>query len=241
MTFLKDTTLATITWNSVQNSAGGIELYVDSHAPYVEEVLIYDTGSTDGTLDVLEKLQNRHSNLEIMTTTESKGFATWRNDLIENTKTGAILMLDDDELITPENIKLLHAYINHYSSRYILGLNLDWQTHHPYDEKGTKTINVFPKFFYINRTEQKPFFIKNVGECLVFNHQAWESIDGTLMPCIPVTIEHFVPEAQGVVDKYSKLYMPNMLYNRYSGFFERPSFDETKSWKEYNPKRELFK
>lgn len=45
----------------VKNSAETIERCLDSIRPFVDEINVYDTGSTDGTLDLLEKLAARRA------------------------------------------------------------------------------------------------------------------------------------------------------------------------------------
>ena len=51
---LPDTTLAMIVRDEIENPAGGIERFLNFAMPHVEAAVIVDTGSIDGTWDVLQ-------------------------------------------------------------------------------------------------------------------------------------------------------------------------------------------
>ena len=96
---LPDVSLCAIVRDEKMNPAGGIERFVASHVPFVEEAVIVDTGSVDGTREILEELRSKYSNLKIFDH-KFEGFADARNYSLSKVKTKYALVLDADELIT---------------------------------------------------------------------------------------------------------------------------------------------
>lgn len=75
---LSDCALCAIVRDEKMNPAGGIKKFVDSHVPFVEEAVIVDTGSIDGTREILEELESQYPNLKVHDI-KFKGFADARN------------------------------------------------------------------------------------------------------------------------------------------------------------------
>ncbi|MBN2881239.1 glycosyltransferase [Candidatus Woesearchaeota archaeon] len=229
---LNNTTLATITWNSVQNSAGGIKRYVDSHAPFVDKVLIYDTGSTDGTLDVLNDLRKQHSNLEILAEKEFKGFSIERNKLIQQCKTPWILMLDDDELLTSTDFDNILENFNPRELAY----SFNWRTHFT-DREDDLSENMFPKLF--KKTGLRPEFKGNVFEELYFGEMYWKKIPEIIK--IPkIEIKHFSGSKKGYEQKMNELYNPMRQEYNFFGKKKIKRPNTFTAWKEYDPKRDDY-
>lgn len=99
---LPNTSLCSIVRDEKINPAGGIQRFVESHVPFVEEAVIVDTGSLDGTREILEELESQYPNLRIYDV-KFKGFAHARNYSLKKVKTKYSLVLDADELICHEN------------------------------------------------------------------------------------------------------------------------------------------
>lgn len=98
MVVLKDTSLCAIVRDEKMNPAGGVERFLRSHLPYVEEAVVIDTGSTDGTREILNCLEKEFAHLKIYDSLFG-GYAMARNVSLGKLKTTWALILDADELL----------------------------------------------------------------------------------------------------------------------------------------------
>ena len=98
---LPDTSLCAIVRDEKMNPAGGIERFVHAHIPHVEEAVIVDTGSIDGTREILEQLESKYHNLRVLDH-PFKSYAEARNFSLDNARAKYALILDADELLTCE-------------------------------------------------------------------------------------------------------------------------------------------
>ena len=58
-----------------------IELWIKHHCSLFDEVVVADTGSTDGTLDILKRLTDEYANLKVVyRVIEDKGNNKWFRD-----------------------------------------------------------------------------------------------------------------------------------------------------------------
>jgi len=122
----------------VKNNAKSIGYAVESLHKYVDELVIIDSGSTDGTIDIVKKYTDK------IIFNEFKNFADQRNFGITQCQGEWVFMLDADEVVGP-NFPLIRNYLDgRYRSialpRYnIINLNpvtymitkphyLNWQT-----------------------------------------------------------------------------------------------------------------
>ncbi|MEI7718909.1 MAG: glycosyltransferase [archaeon] len=100
MTVLTDTSLCAIVRDEKMNPAGGVERFLRAHLSYVEEAKILDTGSTDGTRELLEQMEKEFDHLKVYDT-RFTGYAEARNVSLAKVKTKWALVLDADELLLP--------------------------------------------------------------------------------------------------------------------------------------------
>ena len=63
---LPDTSICAIVRDEIMNAAKGIVDFVESTVPFVEEAVIVDTGSKDGTREALEELSAVYPNLRVL-------------------------------------------------------------------------------------------------------------------------------------------------------------------------------
>lgn len=68
---------------------------------FVDRVLVFDTGSTDGTIDIIKQLQSRYPNkiiFEEKGECDKKRHTKLRQEMIERTDTSWFMILDGDEV-----------------------------------------------------------------------------------------------------------------------------------------------
>jgi glycosyltransferase involved in cell wall biosynthesis len=202
---LKDITLCTIVWNAEKNPAGGIERFCHSHLPYVGHAVIYDTGSTDRTQEILTDLQVEYHNLEVITTDTFHGFSDARNTALSHVKTDKALLLDDDELMTDEDFYDLAGHLtkHHENETRPLGYSFQWISHYADETQSLLKENMFPKLIFLGHFA-KPVFKKDVFEELYFGEKYWREIPEDRLVKIDVKIKHFLPSWDALVQKHSE-------------------------------------
>jgi glycosyltransferase involved in cell wall biosynthesis len=237
---LPDTSLCVIVRDEITNPAGGIERFVDSHVPFVEQAVIVDTGSIDGTREKLEELQGKYPNLKVFDI-PFEGYADARNKSLSFVKTKRALILDADELLThktPQNDWAIIKEIMEMHKKRIyafdfLAISPDEQPYVQFDAH-------FKRLFDVEGMA----FQREVGEAL--KH---------LLPGYPidtVRIKHFVPSIEVREKKENNWYLISnkrisndeeflIKQKRLNLWKNSPTsiwgFDE---WKAYNPKRDDY-
>ncbi|MBP7708242.1 glycosyltransferase [Candidatus Pacearchaeota archaeon] len=112
---LPDTSLCAIVRDEMINPAqlpgkSGIRSFVESHVPYVEQAVVVDTGSVDGTRQELEQLAAEFPNLRVYDR-PFDNYVYARNHSLTLVPTKRALVLDVDELVREDNFrKLLEIY-----------------------------------------------------------------------------------------------------------------------------------
>lgn len=106
MTVLKDTSLCAIVRDEKMNPAGGVERFLRCHLPYVEEAVVVDTGSTDGTRDVLDQMTREFAHLKVYDSV-FRSYAHARNVSLKKVKTKWAFVLDVDELVEPASFDII--------------------------------------------------------------------------------------------------------------------------------------
>jgi glycosyltransferase involved in cell wall biosynthesis len=84
----------------VRNEDKFLKYALQSVLPFVSNYIIYDTGSTDKTLEILKDY--RHEQRELQT---SAGLTQLRNEMIDKTKTDWLFLLDGDEVWNTHTLK----------------------------------------------------------------------------------------------------------------------------------------
>jgi len=106
---LKDTTLLMMVRDELINPAGGIYPMLSMQAPLYEQAIVVDTGSKDGTRQLLEQLATEIPNLSVYDI-PFEGFGLTRNKAGKLPETRWILFLDADELVTKNNARELATF-----------------------------------------------------------------------------------------------------------------------------------
>ncbi len=94
---LSDVTLTMIVRDELMNPAGGLHAVLSRHLPYFQDVVVLDTGSVDGTRQLLEQMASEYSQLRVYDA-EFKGYGHARVTANQFVKTKYTLMLDADEM-----------------------------------------------------------------------------------------------------------------------------------------------
>ena len=231
-TCLNGVSLCAIVRDERMNPAGGIRKFVDSHVPYVEEAVIVDTGSVDGTREILEELESIYPNLKVFDH-EFGGYANSRNFSLEKARTEFALILDADELLThkkPKNDwRNLKKFMEEHQRR------LYWFNFKHYTPKGNLTFCASHKERLFSL--QAGFYFKR--DCFEML-DAWGSKkDERIFLPNEIAIKHFLPSNEAVTSKRKNWYYANDDFC--SEEIPSPSSVEGfKQWKQYNPTRDMF-
>lgn len=121
---MNDKVLATIVM--VKNEEKSIALTINSVKDYTKNIVIFDTGSTDKTIDIIKETCKKNKQILHLTTGEFKSFPESRNDLLTFSETlpfKFLLMMDaGDEFNCKKTKKDLLKIINDIPSEYNFGL-----------------------------------------------------------------------------------------------------------------------
>jgi len=102
-TALSDVTLTMIVRDELMNPAGGLHAVLSRHLPYFQNVIVLDTGSVDGTRQLLEQMAGEYPQLKVYDA-KFEGYGPARNTAKGHVKTKYTLMLDADEMIEDSDL-----------------------------------------------------------------------------------------------------------------------------------------
>jgi glycosyltransferase involved in cell wall biosynthesis len=98
-----------------KNNKKSIEICLKSIVPCINEIVIIDTGSTDGTIEVIEKFfQGNPCQYKLIKETKFKGYSYHRNQAIKESSGDWILVLDSDEYLSKEFQKKIKKLCSSY-------------------------------------------------------------------------------------------------------------------------------
>ncbi len=233
---LLDTTLCTIVRDEMINPAGGIIDFIDSTVPFVEQAVIVDTGSIDGTREVLEHLQLKYPNLAILDR-QFDDFASSRNFALDNVKTKKVLILDADERLTKEDFLTLQ----NKQFEDILGYNFLFRNIYAndhvkfrWDSPGTHN----PRYFINSKKVRYRNTFENYSELLYYCKERFFYNNRVISSGL--VIKHFKPTLEASFEKNDKWYrkiVSKGLANNIS-----PSLVKRyQEWNQPNPLRESYR
>lgn len=234
MTILKDISLCAIVRDEKMNPAGGIARFIDSHVPYVEQAVIADTGSVDGTREILEEAQSKYSNLKVIDVS-FRGYSDARNRAMENVQTKRVLVLDADELLThkkpQDDWKILKNFIEE----------------NPSEVYEIDSVAIPPSgidYIFFDTFTSRLF---NLHSHVFFKRVLWEDLLSSIAPARihDVLIKHFVPSQKALDIKKANWYLTDkqtLSEREYIRHFETPpsQIDGFAEWKEFNPLRDDY-
>ena len=102
----------------VKNESKNLQACITSIQPFVDEILVADTGSTDNTCTILRETFNINPFHSCLKPEECFSLASVRNMLIGEAKNGWILTLDADESIDFQNLNQLRKNLRRNTHGY---------------------------------------------------------------------------------------------------------------------------
>ena len=116
-----------VSWNVAELLAACLQSIVDSPSASATEVIVVDSGSTDGTLDVLR----RFPQVRVLAQAENIGFTRGNNIGLGEARGRALLMLNPDTKILDDALGRMARYLDAHADVGIVGphtLNADGST-----------------------------------------------------------------------------------------------------------------
>ena len=238
------TTLCAIVRDEMMNPAGGIRRFVASHVPFVEQAVIIDTGSKDGTREELDKLTREYGNLRVYDE-EFETFSDARNKSLEKVKTAWTLVLDADELLTQKNFKTVRETLKGNPKH--LGYSFEFRNITP-DGGNCEGVAHNPRLFSMALA---PFYAKPDGKrgeelfSLMLSTSGSRSFDDAVVNIegavkkLPASVIHFIPDFNDKLHKHNEFYnVREGVPLRYRQPSSLPNFNK---WKALNPHREDYR
>lgn len=231
---LPDVSLAAIVRDEMMNPAGGIVDFVHSTVPFVQEAVIIDTGSKDGTRQALEELQAQYPQLRVFDR-KFDDYASCRNYSLDQVRTPYALVLDADERILAGDFEQLAIIMQQHPAE---GYSFDFMSHYLSGEEDTFVMGHNPRLFL---KDGKHYL--NSGKL-----KAWEylsNIDGIVenkstVRFVQITINHFETIRKNRDLKISEWYNAVVATGKATDI--APSdLPQSQFWKAYNPRREEFR
>lgn len=125
----------------VKNEQNWVWYSIMSVIDYVDEIMVWDTGSSDETLKVVKSINSSKLRVRQTFTNDPKAITCLRQKMIEETKEGWVMILDGDEIWTDgairESWKLMESKkkLRYLVNRYI---NFVGDVYHFQDPKAEK-------------------------------------------------------------------------------------------------------
>jgi GT2 family glycosyltransferase len=103
-----DLSIVVLSYNRYEEIIRQIAFFEDLLKKYDIQVIIVDNNSNDGTINVLKKLHNK---IEVIFNSVNKGVAGGRNSAIKSIEREYILRIDDDTMLTADDIIIMYEYM----------------------------------------------------------------------------------------------------------------------------------
>lgn len=104
----------------VKNEENFIWYAINSVLPYVEKILVWNTGSTDKTVEIVKTIKSPKIEFEEKGNVDSIAFAKLRQEMINKTDTDWIMVLDGDEIWWDEALRKVVAQLSGRQADYDL-------------------------------------------------------------------------------------------------------------------------
>jgi len=210
---LSDVTLTMIVRDELMNPAGGLHAVLSRHLPYFQNVVVLDTGSVDGTRQLLEQMAGENRQLKVYDT-KFEGYGPARNTANSHVKTKYTLMLDADELFGSAE-----SFTTETRNKLELGTEtaaLRVKMSAVYPSGHTLLLGCWnPRLFH----QKSARFVKNVWEDVVISKTLQGGYQGYAE--LQSLIYHFIPESENWKTKNEEWYS---LWREEQGILPRPIY-----------------
>ncbi len=190
---LPDVTLAAIVRDEKMNAAGGIEDFLECTMPFVSAGVVVDTGSFDGTRDILDRMKRKQSRIRIYDH-EFVSYAEARNYSLLQVRTPYALVLDADERLSQEDFEKISDAI--HNNPLAIGFNFLIEDIDFYSSRVCRALHN-PRLFVAN------ICFKYKNNRLKSEEYLCLSDDRVDKFCseIGISIKHFGPNVSGIESK----------------------------------------
>ena len=217
-----------------KNEEADIRGFLDNLLPWVDEIVIVDDGSTDGTKKIIRDAGSKVKLVERNMDSET-GFSGQRNAGIEAAESDWLLHMDIDERVTPE---LADELLDKICDKNINGLRyrrLNFFLHHPMRGGGWQYWNnsqIGRKGFHSFKNKIHEQCVIEGGENKTgqLNAYMWHLNDADYVERVEKNLKYMQMSGQEIIDKgikvrwYHLLFYP--LYRAFRSYFYDAGFRE---------------
>lgn len=100
----------------VKNEARWIWFALNSVLEFVDEIMVWDTGSTDETVNIIKTINHPKIKLKEIGSVDASGHTAARGAMLDETDSDWILILDGDEIWYNESLKACISQISNHKS-----------------------------------------------------------------------------------------------------------------------------
>jgi len=113
-------TIGITAFNAEETIAAALASALSQDVP-VEQILVVDDVSSDGTLEIVERFQASHPQIDIIRHKTNAGVAAARNSIIRHTRGAFLAFFDDDDTSEPNRVAMQRERIMEYERIFAKG------------------------------------------------------------------------------------------------------------------------
>lgn len=105
----------------VKNEAKWLWFSITSSIDFVDKILLWDTGSTDATLDIIKELQEKYPgkiDFKQRNIGSPEEFTKVRQEMLDATKVDWFIVLDGDEIWWRDSIKKVTDFVQENGDKF---------------------------------------------------------------------------------------------------------------------------
>lgn len=149
------------------------------------EILIYNDGSTDKTIEILEKYKKLNKNIKIFNEQNNKGVVFARNTLIDNCTGDLISYVDADDTIETDRSEMFVKAFLKDKNLLLCGSNFNffynnkliWKSNIPLLQKDIVKLGIHNSFLGAGICYKNKKITKSIKFREIFNKKSYEDVD----------------------------------------------------------------